>query len=503
MKILTASQLKKLDAETISKQNISGIDLMEKAANTCFKWINKNFNRSDRFLVLCGQGNNGGDGLVLARLLIKNDYPVECILIKKSDNTTSSHATNLERLKKTNCPIQTIEDEKQCKALNFSNKIVIDAIFGLGLSRPAEGLFGAVIKKLNGDQPESVIAVDLPSGMFCDQLNGENDAIVNADYTLTFHVPKQTFFFPEFGNSVGKVVVLDIGLDKEVARTMKSNNYYLSPESVAQLLQKRKIFTHKGSYGHANLIAGSIGKMGAAVLMAKGASYAGAGLVTATIPAGGVNIMQTSLPTAMCNSHRGEAILSGSIDIDDSHTYGVGPGLGQAPDTVQLLSDFIKKIEVPLVLDADALNIIAKHPELLKNIPSYSILTPHIKEFQRLAGESENSNERFKKLVVFSKKHKVFVVLKDARTIICTPEGICFYSLNGSPGMATGGSGDVLAGLLTGLLAQGYASEKTCKIAVIVHGIAGELAAEKHTEYAMTAESILEEIGNGFKELRV
>lgn len=500
MKILTAKQLKKLDEATIKRDNISSIDLMERASNTCFDWIVKQFDKRKKFTVICGQGNNGGDGLVLARLLSKNNYPVECILIKKSENTTASHATNLKRLKETNCPIQVIKDEQQCNSINFSDKVVIDAVFGLGLSRPAESLFGTIIQKLNKDQPNTVIAIDLPSGMYCDQLNNEVDAIVNADYTLTFHSPKQSFFNPEFGNLVGKVVVLDIGLNKKVAEAMESTNNYLEPKLIAELLQKRKTFTHKGSYGHANLVAGSLGKMGAAVLMAKGASFAGAGLVTTTIPSSGVNIMQTILPTAMCNL-QGKDILSGSIEIDNKHTYGIGPGIGKASDTVQLLTDLLKKLKSPAILDADALNIIAEHPELLSTLPNNSILTPHIKEFQRLAGKSKDSYERIKKLVDFSKKHQVFVVLKDARTIISTPEGLCLYSLNGSPGMATGGSGDVLTGLLTGLLAQDYSPEKTCKIGIILHGIAGELAAEKHTEYAMTAESILNEIGNGFKKL--
>ncbi len=503
MKILTASQLKELDAQTMGKQNISSIDLMEKAANTCFKWIVTQFNQSEKYVVLCGQGNNGGDGLVLARLLSINNYDVKCIVIQKSDRSSPNHVANLKRLKKTDCPIETIENKNQCDSLDFSNTIVIDAVFGLGLSRPAEGLFGTIIKKLNTAQPKSVIAIDLPSGMYCDQLNDKDDTIVDADYTLTFHVPKQTFFFPEFGNLVGKVKVLDINLDKNVADSMESANHYLAPYLVAQLLQKRKTFTHKGTYGHANLIAGSIGKMGAAVLMTKGASYAGAGLVTATIPAYGVNIMQTSLPSAMCNLQVGDNVLSGSIEIDNKHTYGIGPGIGKATHTVQFFSNFLKKLKMPAVFDADALNILAEHPEWLVNLPENSILTPHIKEFQRLVGKSKDSIERIKKLMGFTQKHKVFVVLKDARTIICSPKGECFYSLNGTPGMATGGSGDVLAGLLTGLLAQGYSSDQTCKIGVLLHGVSGELAAEKHSEYAMTAESILEEIGNGIKQLRI
>lgn len=503
MKILTTLQLKELDNYTIKNQNISAIDLMEKAANTCFDWIINQFDIKDKHTVICGQGNNGGDGVVLARLLSESDYQVECILIQNSHKTTSSHEVNLKRLEKTNCTIKTIANEGELNKMDLSDRIVIDSIFGLGLSRPIEGLFGKVIKRINENETKRVISIDVPSGMYCDQLNSELDIIVQADYTLTFHSPKQTFFFPEAGNFVGKVVILDIGLDREIAASMEGTNYYLSPKSVQNVLKKRATFTHKGSYGHANILAGSQGKMGAAVLMAKGATYAGAGLVTATIPSTGLNIMQTSLPTAMCDIHYGEKVLSGEIEIDEKHTYGIGPGIGKTSSTVEFLYTFLNKIKAPVVLDADALNIISDHPELLDGLPENSILTPHIKEFQRLVGKTKNSHERIKKLISFSTQHKVFVILKDARTIICSPKGECFYSLNGSPGMATGGSGDVLTGILTGILAQGYSSEQTCKIGMILHGIAGELAAKKHSEYAMTAESILEEIGNGFKLLGV
>ena len=503
MKILTALQLKELDFYTIKHQNISAVDLMERAANTCFDWIIEHFNKEEKYTIVCGQGNNGGDGLVLARLLSEKDYQVECILIKVSPETTSSYVVNLERLEKTNCPIQTVENVNDIGTLNFSKKIVIDSIFGLGLSRPVEGIFGQVIQQINKSETKAVISIDVPSGMYCDQLNTNTDIITQADYTLTFHSPKQTFFFPEAGNFVGKVVVLDIGLDKELAEKMEGTNYFISPESVSKDLNKRATFTHKGSYGHANVLAGSQGKMGAAVLMAKGASHAGAGLVTATIPASGLSIMQTSLPTAMCDIHYGEKVLSGEIEIEEKYTYGIGPGIGKSASVVEFLYAFLKEIKAPIVLDADALNIISEHSELLQDLPENSILTPHIKEFYRLVGKTKNSLDRIKKLISFSIQHKVFVILKDARTIICSPKGECYYSLNGSPGMATGGSGDVLTGILTGLLAQGYSSEQTCKIGVVLHGIAGELAAEKYTEYAMTAESILEQIGNGFKRLGV
>lgn len=503
MKILTALQIKELDTFTIQQQSISEVELMERAAKTCFEWIIQKFNNATEFIVVCGQGNNGGDGLVLARLLTEKKFKVHCVVIRSTTKATSCHAINLKRLENIHCPTTEIKNETELDSLHFSNKVVIDSIFGLGLSRPAVGLYGKIIQKINQSNTKSVLSIDVPSGMYCDQLNTKTDTIITADYTLTFHSPKQSFFFPEAGNHTGKVLLMDIELEKEHAEKLQGKNYFLSQAIASQLIKKRKIFTHKGSYGHANIVAGSHGKMGAAVLSAKGASYAGAGLVTATIPTSGLNIMQTSLPTVMCDIHYGDKVLNGEIEIDDKYTYGIGPGIGKSGSVIAFIYAFLEQVKSPIVIDADALNIISEHQELLRDLPENSILTPHIKEFERLVGKIENSDERLKKLISFSTRHKIYVVLKDARTIICSSKGECFFSLSGSPGMATGGSGDVLTGILTGLLAQGYTPEHACKIGVILHGTAGELASEKYSENAMTAESVLDQIGNAFKLLTI
>jgi NAD(P)H-hydrate epimerase len=501
MKILTAQQLKELDAFSIERQNISSADLMQRAASKCFNWINKNLGLNHSFSIVCGPGNNGGDGLVIAQLLSENNCDVECILLNFTDKNSPDYELNLTKLQKTECKIRSIQSENELESIKFNGKIVVDAIFGFGLSRPAEGLAAAIIKHINSCKTKKVIAIDLPSGLYCDQLNAKEDQIIQADFTLTFHVPKLSFFFPEGGNSVGKVIVLDIRLDKSFASKLESNYSYITPSKVGGFLKKRKTFSHKGTYGHTNIIAGSRGKMGAAVLASKAASFSGVGLVTSTIPSVGLNVMQMTVPVAMCDDNYGTDCLEGKIEINDKHTYGIGPGIGKSSETVEFLKHFLKEVIQPIVIDADALNCISENREMLYDIPENSILTPHIKEFGRLAGVTENSLERLNKLVEFCIEHKVYVVLKDARTIICSPQGKCSFSLNGTPGMATGGSGDVLTGILAGLLAQGFSLDETTQLGVVLHGLAGEFSAEKYSEYGMNAESILEEIGEGFKML--
>ncbi|PKR80612.1 bifunctional ADP-dependent NAD(P)H-hydrate dehydratase/NAD(P)H-hydrate epimerase [Brumimicrobium salinarum] len=501
MKLLNAQQIRELESITMERQNITSADLMQRTASKTYFWIKHNLGLKYAYTVVVGPGNNGGDGLVLAQFLTRNDYDVECVLLEVSDTYTPEYTYELEKLKRSDCKIKSVKTEADFEEVNLTGRIVIDAIFGIGLSRPAANMVASFIEKINTSLTQSVIAIDLPSGLYCDQLNSPDDTIVLADTTLTFHVPKPSFFFLEGGNSVGKIIVLDIRLDYAYANDIDSKYFYLTTELVGTSLKKRTIFTHKGNYGHANLIGGRKGMIGAAVLMTKAASFSGVGLITSTVPSVGLEILQQRVPVAMCETRYGEHQLEGEIEIDEKYTYGIGPGMGTSAASVQFLSNFLDKIDRPVVIDADAINCIAENPELLNKVPENSILTPHVKEFRGLAGDTTDSLKQLELLTSFSMKHKVYIVLKDARTIVCTPEGKCLFSLNGTPGMATGGTGDVLTGILTGLLAQGYTPEETAKVGLVLHGVAGELAAERLTEYAMTAETIIEEIGNAFKVL--
>lgn len=501
MKILTAKQQQDLDQFTIDSNSITSLELMERAGRFCFDRLQLVVDKKQPVIVFCGPGNNGGDGLVIARLLANEGYNVNCLVVQLTEQTSGEFDKNLVRLKKTKCTLQTIQDINEIDTTALDGAVVVDALFGVGLNRKVEGLAKECIELIQSAQIKSCVAIDIPSGLFGDQKNNASDVMVHADFTYTFHAPKISFFLPEFGNCVGNVEVIDIGLDKERANSYSENNFYLSPKKVATLLQKRPTFTHKGTYGHANIIAGSKGKIGAAILTAESALKAGAGLVTATIPSIGVDAMHAALPNVMCDGSQGVHSLGGTLPVTNAYQYGVGPGIGCTSATAKFLYHFLEHIWDPVVLDADALNIIAKNPTLLKEIPEESILTPHPKEFQRLVGVQKNGSERLEIQREFAQKYKVYLILKDARTVIATPEGNCYFSLNGTPGMATGGSGDVLTGILTGLLAQKYSSFDVVRLGVILHGMAGELAAIDKSVYAMTSSDIIDNIGSAYKEL--
>jgi hydroxyethylthiazole kinase-like uncharacterized protein yjeF len=496
--ILSAKNQRDLDAYTIENKPITSVNLMERAVLKCFEWILENFDSKKSFSILCGPGNNGGDGLVLARHLNEANFKVDCFIVAFSKNFSEDFEVNKKRLESVGVEPIILEDEKDLDKI-LPNEIIIDAIFGTGLSRPTEGLAKSAIEKINSCNTE-VISIDIPSGMYCDELQNSKDVMVKATQTLTFQAPKLNFFFPETGNNVGKFHILDIGLLQDKITDFKVDKYMLSKDSVRKLVKSRSTFSHKGTYGHAQIIAGSKGKMGAVVLSSKAALKSGAGLVTANIPQCGVDILQVSIPEVMALPNEGENQLEGDFNLVGD-TIGVGPGIGVDQKTVAFLKNVLDNTDQPMVIDADALNILASNQELLPKVPKNSILTPHPKEFERLVGKFSNSYERLEKQIEFSKKHKVIVVLKDARTQITNPAGECFFSAVGNPGMATGGSGDVLTGILTGLLAQKYEPLKAAQLGVYLHGTAGDLAAEVHGQESLVASDLIEMIGKWFGEL--
>ncbi|MDX1653523.1 MAG: NAD(P)H-hydrate dehydratase [Brumimicrobium sp.] len=494
MKILSAEQQGILDNYTIENEPVSSTDLMERAARRCFRKIKESCSRDTVFSVFCGPGNNGGDGLVIARYLIENDYRVHCFVAQFTDNFSQDFKVNLERLQRMGQEIKFLKDTADLQAVTINSSVVIDAIFGTGLSRPAEGFVKNIIQFIN-ENARYILSVDVPSGMYCEGIHESEDAIIQANETITFHAPKLNFFFPETGNYVGKLSVLDIGLLAEKDKDFEVKHIFLTKEYVRGLIKKRQRFSHKGTYGHAQLIAGSYGKMGACVLAVKAALRSGAGLVSALVPECGLEILQNSVPAAMVDVNDGKNYLSGKADVNVDRYYGVGTGMGTSAETAIFLKDIVEHVRNPLVIDADALNILAESPELLAELPENSILTPHPREFQRLVGKFKNSYERLEKQQEFSSKHKLIVVLKDAVTIISAPEGFCYFSDFGNPGMATGGAGDVLTGIITGLLAQGYTPENAAKIGVALHGMAGTRVVEVLTEEALIAEDIVDYLG--------
>ncbi len=501
MKILPIEKIREADAYTIEHEPIADIDLMERAATELFEWVMANADPGRRILIYCGTGNNGGDGLVLARLLAQHEREVEAVLVRYSDRLSPSCMTNLSRAKKVAGLVLHEAATMKDVPSPLETDIVIDALFGSGLTRPVTGFPAEVVDLVNGSGAV-IIAVDAPSGFFCDTTNtGNAGAIVRADYTLTFQFPKYGFLFPENEPYVGHWEVLPIGLHPEFIRQVETKNHFLIQGDCRDLYRPRSKFSHKGSYGHGLLIAGSFGKMGAAVLAAKAGLKAGAGLITAHIPEKGNTILQTAVPAAMVSIDTDPVMFTRHPDPGPFSAIAVGPGIGARKETANALKLLIQNAGQPLILDADALNILGENRTWIPFIPKGSIFTPHPKEFERLVGHSVNHFERNDMQREFSVKHQAYVVLKGAHTCISTPDGSCYFNSTGNPGMATGGSGDVLTGILLGLKAQGYGSLATCLLGVYLHGLAGDIAAEKWGMDALTANNITHHLGMAFKKI--
>ncbi len=505
MKILSAGQIHEADAYTILHEPISSVNLMERAAGRCFLWLEKNIRPGNRILFFCGTGNNGGDGLAVARMMRLKDHDreVHVFICGDPEKGSQDFLTNFHRYQEMHPddPIILTEDSL-FPEIDPLKDIVIDAIFGSGISRPVKGVYEQVIRFIN-EAGAIIISIDMPSGLMVDQsVSGQKGGIICADYTLSFLPPKLAFFFPENDVYAGKLELLDIGLSREFIENVPSKNHYLTGREVSEILKVRKKFSHKGNYGHALLFCGSKGKMGAAVMSARACSRAGAGLVTSHVPWSGIGIVQAAVPEIMLDPDVDEDIFSMVPALDIYTAIAVGPGIGKADQTAVSLKFLIQNSKIPLILDADALNILAENKTWLSFLPPGSILTPHPKEFERIAGPVSDDYERNEKQKELSFKYNVYIIQKGAYTAITSPEGRCYFNPTGNPGMATGGSGDVLTGILAGLFAQGYTSLETCILGVFLHGLAGDLAASQRGFEALIAPDITEELGNAFQLLQ-
>jgi ADP-dependent NAD(P)H-hydrate dehydratase / NAD(P)H-hydrate epimerase len=502
MKIFTTRQIKELDEYTILNESVASADLMERAADQLLRWYVRNFDRSRRVLIFAGPGNNGGDGLALARLLSVNRFNAEVFFVSSSGNRSDDWKHNFQRLEKeTTVLFNTIESIEHFPLIS-SDDVVVDSIFGSGLSRPAEGLSSQVINKLN--HAESVIvSIDIPSGLFGEDNSSNNpDNIIQADFTLSFEFPKLSFMFSENSKFIGEWHILPIGLNTNAIRNTKTPFFFLENDNVLSLLKKRGKFDHKGKFGHGLLVAGSYGKMGASVLGARAALKTGIGLVSCHIPRSGYQIIQTAVPEAMALVDKNEAHTSDIETVDPFDAIGVGPGIGTDPETQRAFHSLIATRGKPMVIDADGINILGLNKDLLHELPHETILTPHIREFERMAGKTENSYVRMEKQTEFAVKYNCIVVLKGAYTSIASPDGKVFFNSTGNPGMATAGSGDVLTGMILSLLAQGYAPENAAVAGVYLHGLAGDIAAAKSCYESIIATDIIDNIGNAFLKIR-
>ncbi len=499
IKILPVDKIREADAYTIKNEPIPSIDLMERAVNACFEWLRPFLKKESHVKIICGPGNNGGDGLALARMLLEDSIKVSVVILHFTEKYSHDFKENLERLQKYEdlqmLKIDTVNDLPEIE----DEDIIVDAIFGSGLSKPIEGFVADVIYKMN--ESDAVhLSIDIPSGLFADKPSAGN-AIVKADYTLSFEFPKEAFLYPENESYVGDWHILSIGLHEDFIDEVEVDKYFITAKSAMELLKTRSVFDHKGKFGHALLIAGSTGSMGASVLASKACLRSGVGLLTTHIPFKGNDILQTAVPEAMLSLDRFENYFSEVPELSAYNAIGIGPGLGMEEQSRNAMKVLIQNAGVPLVFDADALNILAENKTWLGFLPPNCILTPHPKEFERLAGKADNSYERIQLLKDFSIKHQVFTVLKGAHTIICTPKGRCFYNSTGNPGMATAGSGDVLTGIILGLLAQGYSSVEATILGVFVHGLAGDLALDKKGHESLIAGDIVEFLGKAFRKI--
>jgi len=496
LKILSAKQIRELDAYTIKHEPIMSIDLMERACRAFVHWFGSIFDATKKVGIVCGTGNNGGDGLGIARLLHEWDYDVKVWILRGAVPETADFKTNFERIRG---KVDMHEVEAGADRGLFNERdVIIDAIFGSGLSRPAEGIYEQAINCINAAEGITV-AVDIPSGLMTD--GDSSGAIIKAEQTVTFQLPKLAFFLPQSHPFTGDWHVVDIGLSKSFIRDSDTPYSLIQRKDVCKLVKNRSKFDHKGTFGHALLVAGSYGKMGAAVLASKAALRSGTGLLTVHAPASGYQILQTAVPEAMFSADTSADYFSIAPDSGKYTTIGVGPGLGQHPATVEAFRQLLKGFQQPIVIDADALNILAANPDMRAMVPAGSILTPHPKEFERLAGPWRTDFERLEKVREFASELKVIVILKGANTTIAAPSGHVYFNPTGNPGMATGGTGDVLTGILTGLLAQTYAPLEASLLGVYLHGLSGDLAVIDKGMHGLIASDLTEFLPSAFKKM--
>lgn len=492
MKIFNVEQIRAMDAYTIAHEPISSIDLMERASQAFVRWFCNQYVNTRPVAVFCGKGNNGGDGLAIARILSACGYDVRVFIVEYTLNATDDFRQNLSRLGNQLTP-RRIQSENDLPDLE-KKVVCIDALLGSGLSRPVDGLLSIVIRYLN-ELPNKLISVDIASGLYTDQPNDPSDVIVKPKYTITFQLPKLAFLLPQNAEYVGEWNVADIGLSSDYIARTDTSYYFTDKFEAEKRIKPRLKFSHKGTYGHAVIVAGSFGKMGAAVLSGRACLRSGVGLLTMHVPACGYEIVQISVPEAMATVDEAEKYIGKVPDLASATAIGIGPGIGQENSTAKVLERILEQAKVPVIIDADALNILSTNRHLLYKLPENTILTPHPKEFQRLVGETGNEYERLEKARAFCSKYKVIICLKGANTAVILPNGEVHFNSTGNPGMATGGTGDVLTGIITSLLAQKYHPADAAILGVYQHGLAGDRAAEARGQTALIASDVVEHLG--------
>ena len=501
MKILNAEQLKQLDTDTINKERILSIDLMERAAKACVNRIVKLAAPDEVISIFCGKGNNGGDGLAICRLLLDLGFDSTAYIINYTDKFSTDARLNMERLKALYPAkleqLQTIEELKEKIKIQ---SLCIDSLLGTGINKPATGFLAETIKLLNSTF-NNIISIDVPSGLNCNSCSNESQSVIRASLCLTFQTPKLAFLLPENGIYVNEFELLDIGLDKQTLNTTSTNNHYITKAMVASLLKPRNKFSHKGKYGHALLLAGSKGKSGAAIISAKAALRSGAGLLTVHSNQSTLNALLNHLPEAMSSQETNPDYITEIERPENYDAIAFGPGVGMHSDTQQALKKLLNYYAGKLIIDADGLNILAENKTWLNFLPANCILTPHPKEFERLCGKSENDFEQLETLRQFAIKYNCIVLLKGAHTAIAMPDGNVFFNSSGNAGLAKAGSGDGLTGIILGLLSRGYNPPQACIIGTFIHGYAADLCIKKQSIETLLISDVIKKLSKAFKKL--
>lgn len=500
MKIFNSHQIRTIDRLTTENEPVASIDLMERAALAIKNWVTSRFEKSRPFIVFAGTGNNGGDGLALARLLRIEGFSVEVFIINTGSNLTPDLQINIQRYAKCFGANPTIISNESEIPLIDSNTIIVDSIFGSGLTRPPSDFAAKVISFIN-NSGATVLAIDMPSGLFDEKNETVNShLIIRANFTLALQFPRLSFFFPENHCFIGQWEVLPIGLHPHAIESTNSSYEYVINDNITQIIPERSKYSHKGTYGHCMLIAGIYGMCGAAILAANAAIRSGVGLLTIHTPAQCYPIVQQCVPEAIFSIDEDDACFTNCVPNSSFTAIAIGPGIGTRTRTLDGLIELLRNTKVPMIIDADALNLIATMPELLKSIPAHSIITPHPKEFERLFGPSLCGYSQLQLAIDKAREYDVNIILKGAHSKIITPKGKVYINSTGNPGMATAGSGDVLTGIIVSLLAQKISAENAAILGTYIHGFAGDLAAQQIGQVALTASNIIDHIGFAFKQ---
>jgi hydroxyethylthiazole kinase-like uncharacterized protein yjeF len=516
MELVTAAEMRALDRAAIEERKIPSLRLMENAGKAVVQEMERQFGRlrGKTVTVVSGKGQNGGDGFVVARLLRRRGCHTRVVLLAAATLLTGDSATTFRKYKQAGGQTRQVADEASIggvQPLICESEILVDAIFGTGLNAPVQGPAAVVINCMNASG-RRIVAIDLPSG-----LHGDSGEIlgtaVQASLTVTLARPKRGLYLGDGPNIAGIIRVADIGIPPEVIAHAKISLQLLDAVSVRAMLPPRKRAAHKGSFGHAGIIAGSSGKTGAAALAALGALRAGAGLVTVSVPEGLYGVLDAKLleamtfPVAETASHSlAKAAKASLLGFAAAKTaVAMGPGIGCEAETVGLVQELITEIKQPLVLDADGINALAGHAHILRRAQSPAvILTPHPGEMARLLGTSVGDVQKDRLGVAggFAREFNVHVVLKGAGTVIAGPDGALAVNPTGNPGMATGGTGDVLTGMIAGFLAQRLSPWDAASAGTYLHGLAGDLAAARRGEIGMIARDLIDAIPEAIRRLQ-